>query len=93
MLTPLNEEKVTLMIKHEIECYDVKQDVRHKENSIRLETIIGEQRRVSEVLSSARGEAKGKAAHNRIFLAIAAAAGSAVMAVIVELIKHGLGVR
>ena len=64
-----------------------------QENSTRLEAIITEQRHVAEVLSGADGEAKGRAAHNRIFLAIAAAAGSAIMAVIVELIKHGLGLR
>jgi 3,4-dihydroxy-2-butanone 4-phosphate synthase len=90
---PLNEEKVTLMIKHEIECYDLKQDVRHRENSSRLEAIIAEQKHVSHVLAAASGEAKGRAAHTRIFLAVAAAAGSAVMAVVVELIKHGMGLH
>jgi hypothetical protein len=90
---PLNEEKVTLMIKHEIEIYDKKQDARHKENSSRLEVIIAEQRNVANVLASASGEAIGRAAHNRIFLAIAAAVGTALMTGIIELIKHAWGMH
>jgi len=75
------------MIKKEIECYDVKQDTRHKENSTRLEAIIAEQKIVSNHLADASGEARGKAWTTRILLAIAAAAGSGI----VELIKHLAG--
>ena len=91
-MTPgqLNEAKVILMIKQEIEAYDVKQDRRHKENSARLETIIKEQQHVSQILATEKGEARGRAVANRWLMAAAAGIGSAVMAVIVELVKKVL---
>jgi hypothetical protein len=94
-MTPgqLNEAKVALMIKQEIEYYDVKQEKRHKENAGRLEIIIEEQGKVSRMLATEKGEARGRAQANRYLMAAAAAIGSAVMAVVVELVKKGLGMH
>ena len=94
-MTPgqLNEAKVALMIKLEIDHYDVKQERRHKENATRLDVIISEQEKVARMLASDKGEARGRAQANRYLMAAAAAVGSAVMAVVVELVKHGLGMQ
>lgn len=90
---PVGKYEVQAMIAIAIDKHDAKMEDRHKENSRRLDDIIKEQRTVAETLIANRSAQTERAKINRIMVTLAAAVGSGVMAILVEVVKHALGVK
>ena len=88
---PVGKYEVQAMIAIAIDKHDAKQEERHKENSRRLDSIIAEQRTVSETLIANKSAQQERAKVNRIMVTLAAAVGSGIMGLIVELVKHAIG--